>query len=72
MEINEILAENIRVLMAKKNKNITDVWRETSIARSTLTDLCKANTKKISFKTLQELSNYFQIETYKLLKKDGI
>lgn len=72
MEINEILAENIRVLMAKKNKNITDVWRETSIARSTLTDLCKANTKQISFKTLQELSNYLQIETYKLLKKDGI
>ncbi|SCU31420.1 helix-turn-helix DNA binding protein [Staphylococcus xylosus] len=72
MEINEILAENIRVLMAKKNKKITDVWRETSIARSTLTDLSKANTKQISFETLQKLSNYFQIETYKLLKKDGI
>lgn len=72
MEINQILAQNIRVLMAKKNKKIIDVWREVDIARSTLTDLSKGNTKQISFSTIEKLSIYFEIETYKLFKKDGI
>ncbi|MCH8641133.1 MULTISPECIES: helix-turn-helix transcriptional regulator [Staphylococcus] len=72
MEINQILAQNIRVLMAKKDKKISDVWREADIARSTLTDLSKGKTKQISFSTLEKLSNYFEIETYKLFKKDGI
>ncbi|MBM7132727.1 helix-turn-helix transcriptional regulator [Staphylococcus lugdunensis] len=58
--------------MAKKDKKISDVWREADIARSTLTDLSKGKTKQISFSTLEKLSNYFEIETYKLFKKDGI
>ncbi|MFP4878672.1 helix-turn-helix domain-containing protein [Mammaliicoccus sciuri] len=72
MAINEVLAENIRVLMAIKNVKISHVALETGIARSTLTDITKGKTKQISFGTLEKLSNYFDIETYKLFIKDGI
>ena len=72
MEINKIVAQNIRVLMAKEEKTISDVFRETGIARSCVTDISKGLTKQISFGTLEKLSNYFHVEVYKLFKKDGI
>lgn len=72
MEINKIVAENIRVLMAKKQEKISHVSLKSGIARSTLTDISKGHTKQISFITLEKLSNHFEIETYKLFKKDGI
>ncbi|WP_436894710.1 helix-turn-helix domain-containing protein [Mammaliicoccus sciuri] len=72
MAINEVLAENIRVLMAIKNVKLSRVSLETGIARSTLTDVSKGKTKQISFRTLERLSSYFDIETYKLFIKDGI
>ncbi|MDN6062818.1 helix-turn-helix domain-containing protein [Staphylococcus simulans] len=72
MEINKIVAQNIRILMAKEEKTISEVYRDTNIARSSLTDISKGRTKQISFKTLEKLSKYFQVEVYKLFKKDGI
>lgn len=72
MKINEVLAENIRVLMAIKEKKVSHVSVETGIARSTLTSITKGKITRIDFRTLETLSRYFGIEIYQLFIKGGI
>lgn len=66
----DILAENLRVFLARKKMSITELSRETGIARSTLTNICYGKNEMIKFETLDKLAQFMNWNVYLLFNDD--
>ena len=55
--LNNILATNIRVAMAKENISITKLHLITGVARSSITDYRKGAVKQINLANLNKIAN---------------
>lgn len=66
----DILAENLRVFLARKNMTITNLSKETGIARSTLTNIYYGHNEMIKFETLDKLAEYMNWNVWLLLLED--
>lgn len=62
LELNQIFAANLRILMAKWNVKISEVSRDSGIARSTLTSIYHGKTAMIQFQTISALAEYFNVK----------
>lgn len=67
MELAEIIGENLRVIMAIQGRNITDIYNETGIARSTITSIRKGKFKMIQTKSLQTLADCLNVTVAQLV-----
>lgn len=56
-----MLTNNLAILLAKKKKKISDCSKETGISRTTLTALYYNKEKGVTYETLENLLNYFDI-----------
>ncbi|OOV78870.1 helix-turn-helix domain-containing protein [Mammaliicoccus fleurettii] len=61
MDSNEVLSTNIKIYMVKTKKNITDLSKDTGIARSTLTPLIKGQSKMVKFETLDKITKALNV-----------
>lgn len=65
--VKKVIKSNLRVLLAKKKMNISDVSRGTGISRTTLSSLYHESGKGINFDTLGRLCLYLNCEVGELL-----
>ncbi|WP_317334447.1 helix-turn-helix transcriptional regulator [Streptococcus orisratti] len=61
------MKNNMRVLLAKQRKKVSDVHKATGISKSTLTALYYERTKKPEIETLQKVSEYLGVTIDELL-----
>lgn len=64
------MENNFRVILAKQYKRVSDVYRETGISRSTLTNLYYERAKNPELKTLLKIADYLGITLDELLKPE--
>lgn len=71
-QVNQ-MKNNLRVLMAQKFVNITQLSKAIGISRNTLTSIYYEKTTQINIKTLTLLCNYFECTPNDLIviTKDG-
>lgn len=55
-----ILKNNLRVLMAEKHLNITELSEKTGISRNTIANIFHERTTRIDLKTISTLCNFFR------------
>lgn len=55
------MKNNLSLLMGMRRMKITDVYRDTGIARSTLHDLYNEKSENPDTKTIIKLCNYFKV-----------
>lgn len=63
-----MVESNLRILLAKKRLNITDVSKGTGISRTTLSALYHESGKGIQFDTLGKICGYLKCEVGDLIK----
>lgn len=61
------MKNNLRVLLAKQRKKVSDVHEATGISKSTLTALYYERTKNPETETLLKIANYLGVSTDELL-----
>ncbi|QZT27681.1 helix-turn-helix transcriptional regulator [Streptococcus dysgalactiae] len=61
------MKNNMRVLLAKQRKKVSDVAKATGIAKSTLTALYYERTKNPEVETLLKIANYLGVTLDELL-----
>ncbi|HEM2936613.1 helix-turn-helix transcriptional regulator [Streptococcus suis] len=61
------MKNNLRVLLAKQRKKVSDVHEATGISKSTLIALYYERTKKPDIETLQKVANYLGVTIDELL-----
>ncbi|HEP1427067.1 TPA: helix-turn-helix transcriptional regulator [Streptococcus pyogenes] len=61
------MKNNMRVLLAKQRKKVSDVAKATGIAKSTLTALYYERTKNPEVETLIKIANYLGVTLDELL-----
>lgn len=61
------MKNNMRVLLAKQRKKVSDVHKATGISKSTLTSLYYERTKKPEIETLLKIANYLGVTIDELL-----
>ncbi|HEP1249469.1 TPA: helix-turn-helix transcriptional regulator [Streptococcus pyogenes] len=61
------MKNNMRVLLAKQRKKVSDVAKATGIAKSTLTALYYERTKNLEVETLIKIANYLGVTLDELL-----
>lgn len=61
------MKNNFRVLLAKQRKKVSDVHKETGIAKSTLIALYYERTKNPEAETLLKIANYLGVTIDELL-----
>lgn len=66
----DILAENLRVFLARKKMSITELSRETGISRNTLTGIYYGKNEMIKFETLDKLAGFMNWNVYLLFNDD--
>lgn len=54
--LNNILATNLRVAMARENINVTKLHLLTGVARSSITDYRKGNVKQVNLENLNKMA----------------
>ncbi|MDW4448821.1 helix-turn-helix transcriptional regulator [Staphylococcus saprophyticus] len=54
--LNNILATNLRVAMARENINVTKLHLLTGVARSSITDYRKGNVKQVNLESLNKIA----------------
>lgn len=67
--LNNILATNLRVAMAKENISTTKLHLITGVARSSITDYRKGAVKQINLANLDKISNALNIKVSDLFKE---
>lgn len=55
--LNNILATNLRVAMARENINVTKLHLLTGVARSSITDYRKGNVKQVNLENLNKMAS---------------
>ena len=61
------MKNNLRVLLAKQRKKVSDVHEATGISKTTLTSLYYELTKKTDIGTLRKVANYLGVTIEELL-----
>ncbi|MCO8296468.1 helix-turn-helix domain-containing protein [Tetragenococcus halophilus] len=61
MEIEEIVAKNLRTVMAEKNISGVELSRYTGLSESTIHYIKNGNISGIRFNTLQKISECFEV-----------
>ncbi|HER6343817.1 TPA: helix-turn-helix domain-containing protein [Streptococcus pyogenes] len=61
------MKNNMRVLLAKQRKKVSDVAKATGIAKSTLTALYYERTKNLEVEMLIKIANYLGVTLDELL-----
>ena len=61
------MKNNMRVLLAKQRKKVTDVHKATGISKSALTALYYERTKRPDIETLQKVTEYLGVTLDELL-----
>lgn len=64
------MENNFRVILAKQRKKVSDVYRDTGIARTTLTNLYYERTKNPEAETLLKIADYLGVTLDELLKPE--
>lgn len=67
MELNKIVARNLRVEMALRKIKATEMSLDTGIARSTISKICQAKVKSVRFGTLEDICRYLGIGASELV-----
>ena len=62
------MRNNMRILLAKQRKKVSDVYKATGISKSTLTALYYERTKRPDIETLQKVSEYLGVTVDEFLK----
>lgn len=60
--LNNIIATNLRVAMAKENTNVTKVHLLTGVSRSSITSYRKGDMKQVDLVTITKLSEVLNIK----------
>lgn len=60
--LNNIIATNLRVAMAKENINVTKVHLLTGVSRSSITSYRKGDMKQVDLVTITKLSEVLNIK----------
>lgn len=55
------MKNNFRILLAMKKLRVSDVYKDTGIAKTTLYGLYKETTKNPDTKTVMKLCEYFEV-----------
>lgn len=71
MKINETLATNIRVLMAKDKIRTSKMSDDIGIARSTLTQYREGQSKQVRLENLELIAKYLNVSVSDLFKEIG-
>ena len=58
----EYMKNNLRVILAKKRKKISDVFEGTGISKTTLTSLYYEKNVNPSFNTLKKIADYLNVK----------
>lgn len=67
----ETIAKNLKNLIKESKKNIPQIAKELKIAHSYLYELTNPNNKKMpTFKMLEKLADYFNVDISKLLENN--
>lgn len=61
------MRNNMRILLAKQRKKVSDVYKATGISKSALTALYYERTKRPDIETLQKVANYLGVTLDELL-----
>lgn len=61
------MKNNLRILLAKKRKKVSDIHEVTGISKSTLTSLYYERTKNPEIETLLKIANYLGVTIDELL-----
>lgn len=61
------MRNNMRILLAKQRKKVSDVYKATGISKSALTALYYERTKRPDIETLQKVANYLGVTLNELL-----
>ncbi|WP_204189980.1 helix-turn-helix transcriptional regulator [Staphylococcus sp. GDY8P79P] len=64
--LNNILATNLRVAMAKENINATKLHLLSGVSRSSITEYRKGNIKQVNLESLSKISNALNIKVSSL------
>ncbi len=62
------MRNNMRILLAKQRKKVSDVYKATGISKSALIALYYERTKRPDIETLQKVSEYLGITVDEFLK----
>lgn len=68
MERRYNMRNNMRILLAKQRKKVSDVYKATGISKSALTALYYERTKRPDIETLQKVSEYLGVTVDEFLK----
>lgn len=61
------MKNNFRVILAKQRKKVSDVYKDTGIAKTTLTNLYYERSKNPELKTLLKIAKYLGVTLDELL-----
>ncbi|HFI0151127.1 TPA: helix-turn-helix domain-containing protein [Streptococcus suis] len=61
------MKNNLRIILAKQRKKVSDIHEATGISKTTLTALYYERTKKPEIETLQKVANYLGVTIDELL-----
>lgn len=64
------MKNNFRVILAKQRKKVSDVYKDTGIARSTLTNLYYERSTNPELKTLLKIADYLGVTLDELFKTE--
>jgi bacteriophage CI repressor helix-turn-helix domain len=65
------MKNNFRVILAKQRKKVSDVYRDTGISKTTLTNLYYERTKNPETETLLKIAEYLGVTLDELLKPEN-
>ena len=68
--LNEVLGTNIRIIMSRDKVTVTEIAKETGIARSTITSYRDGNLKMINLENLDAIADYLDVNVSMLFTRN--
>ncbi|MCD9066017.1 helix-turn-helix transcriptional regulator [Staphylococcus pasteuri] len=70
MKLSEVLATNLRMLMARDKISVSEMAKETGIARRTITSYRDGRIKMVNLEILNKIADYLDVNVSMLFTKN--